>query len=324
MNNKSLAPKNFFLQIGILLSLYVSTIALLVFLFAATNSLFPEDVITYYPDEMLGYNESVNISQNIRFAISVLFISFPLFLILGRVYRRFVLENSEIKDNKLRKWIIYLTLFVTGLTMAVDGIILINTFLSGETLGVNFLLKILSVFVITFTVFVFCLKDLKGYFDTHPQKSKLWTIIVAGVVLLLVISGFVLIGSPAYQKNKNLDVIRVGNLHSIQYEVVSFFQQKGTLPSDLKQLEDPLSGFVPPRDPETNSDYKYSPTSKYTFEICADFKTEFMVGDATDNNNYVNEPKYRSLDTNENWQHGIGDVCFARTIDPDKYPVNKK
>jgi hypothetical protein len=96
------------------------------------------------------------------------------------------------------------------------------------------------------------------------------------------------------------------------------------LPVELKQISDPLSGFIIPKDPETQNDYTYGVTNKLSFKICANFKTEFKSGNATDNNGYVNDAIYTPLGINENWQHGVGNTCFERTIDPDKYPVFSK
>lgn len=290
----SQAPKNFFIQIGIFATLYISAISFLIFLFSVIDNVFPQ-VLNYYSD-----------TSSIRFSISTLIVVFPLFIWLGRVYRKFVVENIEYKESKLRKWIIYFTLAVTGATMATDAIVLVNSFLAGEDLTAGFLLKVLSVFVVAGSIFTFCLKDLKGYFDSNPKQSKLWSMIVSAVVLISIILGFVMIGSPSHQRNANFDLQRVNDLTSIQYQVVNYYQQKGVLPDSLKQIADPLSGNIVPRDPESSLDYGYSITGKFTFNLCADFKTD--SADAS----YMGDT--------ENWKHDAKKTCFERTIDPEKYP----
>lgn len=297
--HSSQTPKSFFLQIGIFATLYVSAISFLVFLFSVIDRVFPQ-AFDYYTD-----------TSAIRFSISVLIVVFPLFILLGQAYRKFVAENPEYKDNKLRKWIIYFTLTVTGATMAGDAIILINSFLSGDDFALGFVLKVVSVALVAGSIFMFCLKDLKGYFDSNPKSSKVSAMIVSGVVLASVVAGFVLIGSPKHQRDVNYDLQRVNDLTSIQYQVVNHYQQKGVLPDSLKQIADPLSGNMVPRDPESSLDYGYSITGKFTFNLCADFKTDSV--DAT----YMGDI--------ENWKHDAKRTCFERTIDPEKYPlINSK
>lgn len=291
------APKNFFIQIGIFATLYISAISFLVFLFSVINNAFPQ-VMDYYPD-----------TSAIRFSISTLIVVFPLFIWLGLLYRRFVTENPEFKEGKLRKWIIYFTLAVTGATMAGDAIVLINSFLAGEDFTTGFLLKVLSVFVVAGSIFTFCLKDLKGYFDASPKKSKFWSMVVSAVILTSIIIGFIIIGSPKHQRDVNFDNQRVNDLSNIQYQVVNYYQQKGVLPDSLKQVADPLSGNMIPQDPESSLDYTYNITGKFTFSLCADFKTD------SSGSSFIND--------RENWKHEAAKTCFERTIDPEKYPLIK-
>jgi hypothetical protein len=308
----SQAPKNFFIQIGIFATLYISAISFLVFLFSVIDNLFPQ-VLDYSYD-----------NSSIRFSISTLIVVFPLFIWLGRVYRKFVLENVEYKESKLRKWIIYFTLAVTGATMATDAIVLINSFLAGEDFTTGFLLKVLSVFVVAGAIFTFCLKDLQGYFDTNPKQSKLWSVAVSAIVLLSIISGFMLIGSPSHQRNVNMDARRIDDLNNIQYQVVNYYQQKGVLPLDLTEMLDPLTGNVIPLDPETFESYKYKTTDKLSFSICANFKTDSESTKDTANDSSIMLSQYQPLGANDNWQHKIGETCFDRKIDTDKYPVFSK
>jgi type II secretory pathway pseudopilin PulG len=218
--------------------------------------------------------------------------------------------NPELKESKLRKWIIYFTLFVTGTTIAVDAIVLVNTFLGGEDFATGFVLKVLSVFAVAGAIFTFCLKDLKGYFDGNPKQSKFWSIVVSVIVLLSVIGGFVLIGSPSAQRSKIYDNQRISDLQSIQWQVTNYYQQKGKLPESLNDLKDPLSGQVIPVDPKSKEDYWYYITNEkgLNFDICATFETD-----------NTKDTKIEYYD-HELWTHGATQVCYNRTIDPDKYP----
>jgi len=296
----SQTPKNFFIQIGIFAALYTSAISFLVFLFSVIDDVFP-NTLDYYSDSGSG----------IRFSISTLIVVFPLFIWLSRLYRKFVKDSPEFAESKLRKWITYLTLFVTGATIAIDAIVLVNTFLAGESLTVGFLLKVLSVLIVAGAIFTFCLKDLKGYFDQDQKRSKVWAAVVSTIVLLSIIFGFVLIGSPSKQRDMNFDSQRISDLSDIQYQVVYYYQQKGVLPTELAVLRDPLSGNVIPKDPESANDYAYSVTDKLSFKLCADFKTDSKT---------VPVKAMYPESMSENWQHRAETTCFDRTIDPEKYP----
>jgi hypothetical protein len=294
-------PKNFFMQIGIFFSLYISAISFLVFLFSVIDEVFPK-ALDYYSDS----------NSAIRFSISTLIVVFPLFIWLSRVYRKFVETTPELKEGKLRKWIIYFTLFITGVTIAVDVIVLINTFLGGEDFAIGFVLKVISVFIVAGAIFTYCLKDLRGYFEQNPKQSKLWSMIVSIVVLLSVIGGFILIGSPSTQRARNYDNRRVQDLQSIQWQVVNYYQTKGKTPLNLSELEDPLSGFSVPTDPETSASYTYTKISDVKFGLCADFGLE--------NTKDQSMAKEMYFGADENWKHRAGNQCFDRTIDPDRYP----
>ena len=118
------------------------------------------------------------------------------------------------------------------------------------------------------------------------------------------------------------DERRVGELSMIQWEVVNYWQTKEELPQSLDALTDDIRGFIPPRDPETGEPYRYRVTGGLSFELCATFKTS--------NKGEGGDSKARSVPVpadpygmQENWMHGIGETCFSRTIDPERFPPVK-
>ena len=66
-------------------------------------------------------------------------------------------------------------------------------------------------------------------------------------------------GSPFTLRMKRFDERRVSDLQNIQYQIVNFYQRKGELPNRLDELEDPISGFILPRDPNPASFVGYNP-----------------------------------------------------------------
>ena len=303
-------PKNFFLQIGIIATLYASIISFLSFLFSLINNVFPNPEAYYYDIT----------NSSMRYSISVLIVVFPIFLFLSRLHRRTIEVNVELKHSKLRKWLLYLTLFLAGVAVAVDVIVLINTFLGGEDLPTSFILKVLSVFVVAGSVFFFYLKDIKGAWDLNPKGAKIAAIVTTVVVLVAVVGGIVTIGSPSKQRDLISDQNKVNDLSGVQYQIIEYYQDKGTLPKTLKEVVDPLRGNVLPKNIDTGGDYVYEVTGPLSFKLCADFKTVSKV----ENPQTVKESiAYYPMQENEHWAHQIGTTCFDRTIDPERFPQRK-
>ena len=204
--------------------------------------------------------------------------------------------------------------------MAVDVIVLVNTFLGGEDLPTSFVLKVLSVFVVAGSVFFFYLKDIKGAWDLNPKGAKIAAIVTTVVVLVAVVGGIVTIGSPSKQRDLISDQNKVNDLSGVQYQIIEYYQDKGTLPKTLKEVVDPLRGNVLPKNIDTGGDYVYEVTGPLSFKLCADFKTVSKV----ENPQTVKESiAYYPMQENEHWAHQIGTTCFDRTIDPERFPQRK-
>ena len=303
-SKQELSPKNFFLQIGIIVGLYVSTISFLSFIFDLINTAFPTNNLYGYVG---GY------SSGMRIAISSIIVFFPLFIWLSKMYRSSLTQN-ELTEGKLRKWLLYFTLFITGIAMATDVVILLNAFLGGDEITTSFILKIISVLIVCGAIFFFYLKDIKGYWNENIRGAKIFTYVVSTIVVISIIGGFLYIGSPTTQRKISQDSQRINDLSSIQWQVVNFYQAKGKLPQTLNETKDPISGSVIPLDPETKTSYEYKTTGALSFELCSNFSSESTQNQ--DSNAYQAYPD----STLENWKHSVGRTCFDRTIDPQRYP----
>ncbi len=167
------------------------------------------------------------------------------------------------------------------------------------------------------------LADRKGYWIANRAKANLVGIAVGILSLVAVVSGFFIIGTPGEIRMLRYDEQKVSDLQSIQYQLVNYYQQKGELPAGLSDLDDPISSFMTPKDPQTKQDYRYASTGSLTFELCASFNepTRDMAGKG----GYpAHDVSYPSMGMDENWQHEAGETCFARTIDPERYPLFEK
>lgn len=294
-----MTPKDFFLQLGIIITLYVSIVALISFLFSVINISLP-DTSAYYYDGNSG----------LAWSMSVFIVVYPVLVYLLAKTNKYLIASPERKEVSIKKWATYLTIFLTALTIVIDLIVLMFTFLQGEQLTLRFILKVIVVVVVALTVFWASMKELQGKFlgNTSVLKKTAW--VVSGVILILVVTGFIFIGSPAKARLALEDQQRVNDLQYIQSEVVSYWDRKGALPATLNDLNDPLNNVLVPVDPETIIQYEYNVKSSLSFEICADFKTisneEFSQAQTKDM--YPNE---------EYFKHTEGRNCFERTIDPE-------
>ena len=310
-----MTPKDFFLYLGIAASLYVSAGSLLALLFAVINIKFPDAAMNY------GYYYQPTALEALRFPLSALLVMFPLFLFLSWYVRKEVQREPAKLQLWVRRWFIGLTLFVAGGTLVGDVIALLNTFLGGE-LTIRFVLKMLSVFVVAGAIFGYYFYDLRrtSRGDTSVNKPLLWG--AALLVLASVVLGFVSIGSPAHQRSLRFDQQRTMHLEQIQWELINYWQTKEKLPATLSELENDLTGFRAPVDPETGIAYEYSMKAPREFELCATFDLPTPEQKLPAGSEGSLTRPYPSVDGN--WDHDAGRTCFTRTIDPDRYPPYPK
>jgi len=146
---------------------------------------------------------------------------------------------------------------------------------------------------------------------------KVFSYIVIAIVAIAIIAGFFIIGSPLEARKVMADNIRLQNLQQIDSEIQNYLRSKSILPAKLVDLNNDVYNFRVPQDPETSTDYAYTPNSKKPagskvfYEICAEFNRPSQANGLT--SRYVS-PYGNPSDI---WTHESGHVCFARTIDKD-------
>ncbi len=294
------SPKDFFLHIGAMLTLYVSAISLINLLFDVINVAFP-DALQTYTDPY---------SYSLRLSVAALIVLYPLYLTLMRFIRVDGEAHPEKRELGVRKWLTYLTLFVAGAAVVIDLITLINTFLGGE-ITTRFVLKVLTVLVVAGMVFGYYLYDLRVTQTVNLKVVRAFRYGTLAVVLISIVGSFFVIGSPMQQRDLRFDERRVSDLQTIQWQIINHWQQKGELPKALTDLEDSISGFKVPAGPQPGEMYEYVLSQKAnSFALCTTFATQSSKA-----NGYYPQ--------GENWNHGMGKVCFDRVIDEDLYPVRE-
>jgi hypothetical protein len=319
-----ITPKFFFLSLGTLIALIVSVTSFINLAFATLNFKFPDALNAMYT---YGYNSFS--FDGARMAIATLIIFFPIFLILMKYWKKASDAGLSKGDMTIKKWMIYLLLFVAALTLAIDLVTLVKYFVSGE-ITTRFILKVLVVLVVALKVGVYFILELKEKKTLWGFSVGTWAAIKSGaLVLILIILSFMVIGTPGQQRVWRLDDKRVADLQGIQWQIINYWQQKEKLPEKIEDLSNPLSGFMMPMDPEVEKGkkYEYKKTGDLTFELCATFSAPMPKGwQEYGGGKYpmfardvaVSYPYPGGM--NESWDHEEGYKCFSRTIDKEVYP----
>lgn len=346
--NKKITPLFFFLSFGTVVALIVSVSAFLNLAFETLNHALPDILTDTYQYGYMNYSY-----EGVRSALALLIIIFPIYLILEHFWSRQSREaDLSVWNAVLRKWAMYLILFLASVTIITDLVILVQYFVSGE-ITLRFILKV----ALTLTV-----SGITGWYyirRLNTTRESRWFGVAAGaLVIAVIVWSFTVIGSPASQRQLRIDQRRIEDLQSIQWQVINYWQQKEQLPETLGELNNPISGTTVPRDPEfqkgkiyeyftyTDSGFSGGPNvdpvrlSKWkkdnkSFELCATFSLPMPEGWVPGGSGGGVYPMTTTRDiavssmpypggVNESWDHEAGRTCFTRTIDPDLYPPYPK
>ena len=300
-------PRDLFLHLLAIVTLYWSSISFVTLIWQFINNFFPDTLNNFYGDP----------SSLIRFNLSALIIVFPVFILvswyLNRIYRR----EAVVRDSKIRKWLIYFTLFITSLIIIGDLIFVLNTFLGGE-ITTRFILKALSIILVSGSILGYYLDDVRH--DAPTKLSKPFALGSIVLVLAVVIGAFFMVGSPNSARLDRFDQQRISDLTGVQWEIVNYWQSKEKLPTSLDNLKDNISGYTVPSDPERKTEsyeYRIINATNLSFELCATFNFQ-------SNNDQTGMYYPEKSGISQNWNHPAGRYCFERIIDKELYPpINK-
>lgn len=320
-----------FVYVAVFIALVVSITNIVQIMFAAIERKFTD---------VLEIGRYVDVYQNdMRMAIASLIVAFPVYIALSLYISRDIKRFHYKRDLPIRKVFIYVTLFVTALTLLGSLVATIYTFLGGE-LTTRFELKALTVFVVAFAVGGYYLYALKRDYAKETKLPYLFAGVSTLLVLLAIVWSVSIIGTPKQMRMKRIDDARLTDVSRIQQEIYNHFQTTDKLPGSLSELDDAFQGYVVPKDPVTGSAYEYrviqQPVVRRNvalntkelatpaiFEICATFDTERTYNDRgtpimTDKM-YSISNQYYIGDVSPFWNHGIGKTCFHREITSDMY-----
>ncbi len=296
MDNQT--PKHFVLQLGSLISLYISLGFLLGLLFGIINLKFP--------DATEGYWAIESASSAVRLGIAMVIVFFPTYLVLTRLVNKLRRQEQNSSYLSLTKWLVYLSLLVGGCVLLFDLVFVIMTFLEGEVTQ-RFIFKALAVLLVVGMAFHYYVLDARGFWLKHESKSVMYGYGSLLAVFVIVALGFSYIETPAQVREMKLDETQISDLQSIQWKIQDALMLSSTTPASLDEL---YGEFDAPVAPEGRPAYKYEPTDT-GFKLCATFSRDSI--------NQANEfaPSYApdmKIKNPDNWAYKAGEYCFDRTV----------
>lgn len=291
--------KHFVLQLGSLVSLYLSLAFLLTLLFGVINLMFPDTAENYWEIE--------NAQSMIRIGFAMLVVFFPTYLILTRIVNKLRRKESNGKYLSLTKWLIYLSLLVGGLVLLIDLVVVIMTFLEGE-ITERFIFKALAVLITIGAAFYYYIRDARGYWIKNEKQSKFYGLGALVVVVVALVFGLLNIDTPSEVREHKIDESQVEDLQSLQWAIQDYYLTTETLPESL----DDVNRADIYTAPEGRADYRYEVTET-GFKLCAEFKTQSQNTDRYSYAAPVLDKDAVILGT-EDWYYEAGDWCFERKV----------
>jgi hypothetical protein len=324
-----ISPKFFFLSLGVLVTLITTVVAFLNLIFQVLNKKFPDALNSVYT-----YGYSSWDYEGIRSFLATLIIVFPVFLIISCFWKKTVKQGLSSLDEVIKKWMVYLIIFLSSVVVVVDLVTLVKYFVAGE-ITTRFLLKVGATLLVALISLLYYSSLIKKE-DKCKNKEIIFGSVTFLIILFSLIWSFSVIGSPKQQRDWRLDERRVQDLQSIQWQVINFWQQKERLPENLQEIATPLSGFMVPVDPEFEKGltYEYAKKDGLKFELCATFSAVMPQGWNEYSSGGV-MPMYGERDVavssmpypgfgGDSWVHEAGRTCFEREIDREMFPPFEK
>ena len=238
----------------------------------------------------------------LKYGIASLLVITPVYFsavnILHLKYKKQELNHS----SGVYRWLTYLMLLVSALTIVGSLIALIASFLDGNYTSA-FIAKVFTIIVIAGMIFGYYFYDLRR---RDYSRKDLVSLIVAGVTLVLIVAaligGFMSIETPAQSRMRLQDSQTEQVLVQHIYIITGDYNNTKVL-SESYDFQNSLSGSNLPV-----GTVAYRKVSNQLFELCADFK-------APANNQYYSDKSYPW------YNHAGGRQCYQLDVikETDKY-----
>ena len=294
-------PRNVILQVGSLIALYLSASFLLTLVFGLINISYPSAADSYWEIE--------SATESIRLGIAMLIVFFPTYIILTRLMNRFRRTEHGALYQNITKWLIYLSLLISGLVLLGTLVMAIYTFLNGD-LTTRFLLKAAAVVGVIGAAFHYYILDARGVWMREEGKSVMYGVGATLVVFLAIAYGVTNIETPAVVREMKLDETQVNDLRNVQYQIDSYMAMSSSSLPDTLEAAYKTAGVDVPAAPEGREGYTYEKTDG-GFKLCATFSRDSVQNEFVDTS-YI-DPAAK-IKNPENWNYKEGRYCFERVV----------
>ncbi len=142
----------------------------------------------------------------------------------------------------------------------------------------------------------------------HQKTDRTFVAVSTAAVLIAIVAGFLLLGSPGQQRLLSLDSERVNDLSQIASNLAFAVENPGKVtpaPQLPESLPDSVTSRDDLRDPLTNEPYEYRRLSDSAYELCATFATDSTQPDKTSQFSNTQWPHPAGQ-----WPHPAGRHCF--------------
>ncbi len=216
-----------------------------------------------------SYSYYTSFNSQYKFAISAIIISAPLFYLLTGLIRKGIKKGDIENDSPVRRWLTYFILFISSLFILGSFISVISSFLEGE-LTSRFILKTLTVFIISGITFAYYFYDIKTEKVVAKDKwIKIFFFSSLAIVLTAFISVWFFIESPQKARERKVDQTTINKMANLESEINYYYSKNEKLPEEI-------SDFV--KDSQllslSESSIEYVKKGDKNFELCANFLSE--------------------------------------------------
>jgi hypothetical protein len=287
-----LSAREAFVYLLLFSTLYVTAYNLGAIAFYYIERVFPDPAEIAYAD----YTR-----QAIRWALSSVIVASPVFLYVSWVVERSVRRDPAKRRSNVRRWLMYLTIFVAAGVLIGDFTTLVYNALGGE-LTIRFVFKVFVVAAIAGTVFGYYLSDLRFEETKSVADDREWKGGIAAAAVVAIVAatfgGLVMIGSPSEERLRRLDARRIRDLQEIEQAVSVYHGRHQRLPISLAELSSEAGMIFATRDPASLA-YEYKSLGARDYEVCANFERQ--------------SSRSRQHGAAPFWSHGQGRQCFQMT-----------
>ena len=134
-----------------------------------------------------------------------------------------------------------------------------------------------------------------------PSLGKTIVAFATTLVVVSIIAGVILVGSPAQGRLQRLDAGRIEDLKGIMLAMDLYWRRNEQLPASLEELGADPRVQENTVDPGSAEPYEYRPLDEDTYELCASFDGE--------------SPRPGRRTPADFWSHGVGRRCFELSVD---------